>query len=288
MDISAEESKASRLQEQLQQSEPKRLKLNLSKPQPLAQPVAASSSPSAGLYPPAFAGVNQIHGDIPLSEFSNYTTWIGEVGDVLEADPEIMDEPSWDEYGESPPHLSDEDLAKVDYDSDKFELERLVAMGAVRHPRADEDISTYETLTTKIVRDWRRRPGWTRRSRLVAREFRSWTPWTQELFAPASCLSVVHSFISLALSKGLEITTLDIKDAYLNVKQKAPVIIQVDAELFGDGERGQVPFILERLLPGQHVAASEWFSYMKFFCWEMRLAGLCERAHALPSQRSRK
>ena len=194
----------------------------------------------------------------------------------MEADPEIMDEPSWDEYGESPPHLSDEDLAKVDYDSDKFELERLVAMGAVRPPRTDEDISTYETLTTKIVRDWRRRPGWTRRSRLVAREFRSWTPWTQELFAPASCLSVVHSFISLALSKGLEITTLDIKDAYLNVKQKAPVIIQVDAELFGDGERGQVPFILERLLPGQRVAASEWFGYMKDLLGKCGLQGFAK------------
>ena len=45
------------------------------------------------------------------------------------------------------------------------------------HDPAYEDdfkgISNHELLTTKLVRDWRKRPNWVRRSRLVAREFRT-------------------------------------------------------------------------------------------------------------------
>ena len=63
--------------------------------------------------------------------------------------------------------------------------------------------------------------------------------------------------MAVALSKNLELATIDIKDAYLNVSQKAPVVIEVEASLLGDGQSG------ERLLPGQRVAASEWFNFMK-------------------------
>ena len=125
--------------------------------------------------------------------------------------------------------LLPDELAKVDLESDRLELTCPIEMGAVRAPHDDEDSSGYGFLTR------RKRPGWIRRSRLVAREFRTWTPWTQELFAPASSLAVVHSVLALAMSKGLEVVTLDIKDAYLNVPQKAPVIIEVDAQLLGDG-----------------------------------------------------
>ena len=136
-------------------------------------------------------------------------------------------------------------------------------MGALRAPRPEEDIGGYARLTTKIVRDWRKRPMWVRRSRLVAREFRTWAPWTEELFAPSSSLGAVHQLISIAMAKGLEVTTIDVKDAYLNVPQKAPVVITVDRSLVEDGGVGEAPFILERLLPGQRVAAAEWFQYVK-------------------------
>ena len=66
--------------------------------------------------------------------------------------------------------------------------------------------------------------SWVRRSRLVARERRTWSPWSQELFAPASSLAVVHGLMAYAQAKGLEIVTLDVKDAYLNVPQRNPVM----------------------------------------------------------------
>ena len=186
----------------------------------LNRPGGSGGLPS-GLFPPGFAGVRQVHGDVPLSEFSSCDEWLDEVGEVLDKDLYESDLINWDAEGESPPVLEPSKLAQVDLESDRHELTRLLEMGVVRPPREHEDVSPYGFLTTKIVRDWRKRPGWTRRSRLVAREFRSWTPWTQDLFAPASSLAVVHSLMAAALSKNLELATIDIKDAYLNVSHKA-------------------------------------------------------------------
>ncbi|OLP76333.1 Copia protein [Symbiodinium microadriaticum] len=136
-------------------------------------------------------------------------------------------------------------------------------MGVLRRPADGENTESYTRLTTKVVRDWRRRPGWTRRSRLVAREFRTGSPWTEELFAPASSLGVVHSFLVWAISAGLEVVSLDIKDAYLQVPQPSPAIITVDARIFSEEATGQVTYVLERLLPGQRVGASSWYNYAK-------------------------
>ena len=190
-----------------------------------------------------------------MDELSSSGDWINDVEDVLEADP--TDELLWDYDGESPPQLSAQELSKLDLKSDLIEVERLVAMGVLREIKPGENVTEYSLLSTKVVRDWRKRPRWVTRSRLVAREFKTWTPWSQELFAPASSLGVVHSLMALAQSKGLELVTLDIKDAYLNVPQKTKVIIQVDAALFGDSGGGLITFALDRLLPGQRVAASE-------------------------------
>ena len=79
--------------------------------------------------------------------------------------------------------------------------------------------------------------------------------------------------MALAQSRGLELVTLDIKDAYLNVPQKAKVIIQVAAALFGIPEGGFITFALERLLPGQRIAASEWFCFIKETLGEAGLQG---------------
>ena len=38
-----------------------------------------------------------------------------------------------------------------------------------------------------------------------------------------------------------------------------------------DGGVGEAPFILERLLPGQRVAAAEWFQYVKEMLVEAKL-----------------
>ena len=160
------------------------------------------------------------------------------------------------------PEVTEEELVLIDRRADLVELERLMNMGVARFPNKGEDLSEHELLTTKLVRDWRKRPGWTRRARLVAREFRTLSAWTSDMFAPASSLAVVHTLIAYALTNGLELTTLDVKDAYLNVDQPSKVVIQVSADLFEEGGLGTKTLVLEKLLPGQRVeepaAGTRW------------------------------
>ncbi|CAE7593484.1 unnamed protein product [Symbiodinium sp. CCMP2456] len=189
--------------------------------------------------------------------------WLDDVGEALWGEAEGDDpDDALALDGEKPPDVSAEELARLDLVSDRHEVERLLSMNAIRRPKDGEDLSKYSRLSTKLVRDWRKRPMWVRRSRLVAREFKSWSPWSQELFAPSSSLAVCHGLIAQAQAFGLELTTLDQKDAYLNVPQKAPVIIEVDSRAFEDGPCRMEQFILERLLPGQRVAAGEWFGFI--------------------------
>ncbi|CAE7268415.1 unnamed protein product, partial [Symbiodinium sp. CCMP2592] len=249
---------------------PKRPRLLLDRPGVTPSPLAASpaGSPQGPLYPPSFAGVRHVHGDIPLEEWSNHEDWIDEVGEALEADigDDVWDvdpPPEWDPEAEKAPELSEEDLAKVDRASDLAEVTRLQKMGVLREPKPGERIESYTRLTTKLVRDWRRRPGWTRRSRLVAREFRGNSPYTAELFAPASTLGTTHAFLIWAISHNLEVVSLDIKDAYLQVDQPNPAVIMVDSGILNDGREGLIPFVLEKLLPGQRIGASAWYDFAK-------------------------
>ncbi|CAE7303029.1 unnamed protein product [Symbiodinium sp. CCMP2456] len=195
---------------------------------------------------------------------ASWETWIEEVGDALVNEEENFDvDDAYIFDGERPPDLSFEELYMMDLESDKKELDRLEGMGVLRRVKPDEDVTSYAFLTTKVVRDWRRRPTWVRRSRLVAREFKSWSSWSQELFAPASTLATINSLITVAMAEDLEVVSIDIKDAYLNVKQRAPVVIHVDGRLMGHDTAEPVAFILERMLPGQRAAAGEWFLFMK-------------------------
>ncbi|CAE7403195.1 unnamed protein product, partial [Symbiodinium microadriaticum] len=258
--VAMEVAKSSRsLESEAPPATPKRPRLLLDRP-PGSSPSAASPD---SLYPPGFAGVRTVHGDVCPEEASCAEQWLDEVGESLweEAEPEDLESEVLHD-GEKPPEVTPEELLKLDLASDRHEVERLMQMGAIRHPNASEDLSSYSRLTTKVVRDWRKRPTWVRRSRLVAREFKSWSPWTQDLFAPASSLAICHGLIAQAQALGLELTTLDVKDAYLNVPQKAPVVIEIDSRVFEEGPSRMVPFVLERLLPGQRVAAGEWFGFI--------------------------
>ena len=200
---------------------PKRPRLLLDRP---ASSPQAGSSPGAGgsLYPPGYAGVNNVHGDLLPEELADFSNWAEELQESMFEESELAGEFGatwWDEEAEKPPDLSEDELKAVDREADKTEITRLIATGVARWPGEQEDVSGYQVLTTKVVRDWRKRPGWLRRSRLVGREFRTMSAYTQELFAPASSLGAVHMFISWALSKNLQLTTIDVKDAYLNVPQ---------------------------------------------------------------------
>ncbi|CAE7944736.1 unnamed protein product, partial [Symbiodinium sp. KB8] len=217
------------------------------------------------LYPPGYAGVSMVHGDIMPQELAGYEEWDEDLQEAMVEESELAGEFEawWDEDGETPPELSEEELRVVDNEADKKEITRLIQMGVARWPAEGEDVSGYQVLTTKVVRDWRKRPGWLRRSRLVGREFRTMAAYTQELFAPASTLASVHMFISWAVSKGLEVTTIDVKDAYLNVPQPSPVTIQVEKSMFGGDTPGTVTLVLDRLLPGQRIGASAWYGYAR-------------------------
>ena len=242
---------------------PKRARLLLDRPQ--GSPQSVPPAPPGQLYPPGYAGIAMVHGDVPPEELAGYDEWGEDLCETLAEESELAGELEtwWDADGENPPELSEDELRLIDSEADRKEITRLIHMGVARWPAEGEDVSGYQVLTTKVVRDWRKRPGWLRRSRLVGREFRTMAAYTQELFAPASTLATVHMFISWALSKGLEITTIDVKDAYLNVPQPSPVTIQVERRMFGENAPGTVTLVLDKLLPGQRIGASAWYGYAR-------------------------
>ena len=164
-------------------SVPKRPRLLLDRP-PAGSPMSSSS-----LYLPGFAGISRVHGDVPLDEWSEWEEWFEDVADALDEA-----EAQWTEDGydwEKPPTMSEEALLALDIEADRVELDRLLSMGVVRELALGEDTAQFSLLTTKMVRDWRKRPMWKRRSRLVAREFKRWSEWSQELFAPSSSLGTI-------------------------------------------------------------------------------------------------
>ena len=77
-------------------------------------------------------------------------------------------------------------------------------------------------LSSKFVCDWRWRDDkWTRRSRLVARKFRSLAPDLDDLCSPASISSTTKLLAAMAAtSEDLKLYSLDISDACLMVPQK--------------------------------------------------------------------
>ena len=240
---------------------PKRPRLLLDRP--AGGDPGAASSPSSSLYPPGFAGVRRVHGDVPTEELVGFDGWSEDMVETMALENDAA--AAWEEEvdDDKPPDPTPEELWAIDREADFVEVTRLMQMGVASLPKPGEETSGYPRLTTKMVRDWRKRPTWVRRSRLVGREFRFLSEWTAELFAPASSLAMVHSLISVAMARGLEIVTLDVKDAYLNVDQPHPVLIEVDRSVFGEEGGGTVDLVLDKLLPGQRIGASAWFGYAK-------------------------
>ena len=244
---------------------PKRPRLLLDRP-PGRSPGSAAS-PASGLYPPGYAGVNMVVGDVGLDESSDFGGWSEELKEAMVDESEhagsYYQEVVWDDEAEHAPELTEAELAQVDSEADRKEAGRLLEMGVIRWPREGEDLAEYQSLTTKVVRDWRRRPNGVRRSRLVGREFRTMSAYTQELFAPASTLAATHAFLAVALTRKLEVCTFDFKDAYLQVDQPVPMTIEVAASMFGADRQGTVTLVLDKLLPGQRIGASAWFGFAK-------------------------
>ena len=69
-----------------------------------------------------------------------------------------------------------------------------------------------------------------KRSCLVTNERRTWSPLSQELFAPS--LAVGQGLMVFSQAQGLETVILDVKDADLNFPQ-LNLVIGVDGRFFG-------------------------------------------------------
>ena len=91
---------------------------------------------------------------------------------------------------------------------------------------------------------------------------------------PSISLGVVHSFLIWAISAGLEVVGLDIKDAYLQVPQPAPAI-------------GEVTYVLERLLPKQRIGASAWYHFAKDLLKEVGMENYVKEPTLFRSQPSK-
>ena len=112
--------------------------------------------------------------------------------------------------------------------------------------------------------DWRKRDSeWKRRCRIVCREFRAGAASNEETFSPTTGPAAVRMMTALHLIFGWELTSLDIKDAFLQVSQKVLMYAEISPwikRLLGLNE--DCVWKVEKCLPGQRAAAEQWFSHL--------------------------
>ena len=83
MDVSEDKAKASNASTEPPAAEATRLLLER-RQAPGESTRPASSSPTSTLYPPGYAGVNRMHGDISADELSKCEEWVEDISEVLE------------------------------------------------------------------------------------------------------------------------------------------------------------------------------------------------------------
>ena len=193
--------------------------------------------------------------EVDIEEFGGLEAEIEDEEEVVENydGEETLDEevPTWShEFEEGPPKLEEHELEAVDRQSRKTEIERLMDIKVLKPiSEAQATNGRYKHLSTKIVCDWRHRDGqWKRRGRLVAREFRWLTDYDlAALFSPTGVASTVKLLSALFVSTDHYcLGSVDIGDAYLQVEQDEPTIVEVDGKWY---ELGYT-------LPGQRTGSS--------------------------------
>ena len=196
---------------------------------------------------------------------------------------QCSDEALWFKDLGREPDLSAEELYELDRIADEVEVSRLIRKAVLRPVSEQDDVRSMKSLSTKMVRTWRRkRRGnqsyYLRRSRLVAREFK-WLEEKQGLFSPSTTTNVVKLIPVLFLMWRMTrpdttyaIASIDVKDAYLEVPQEEPVIAGLPADYVGTGK-----YVFLRCVPGQRDGAQRWFSYyVSFLKSEMPLTACVE------------
>ncbi|CAE7237776.1 unnamed protein product [Symbiodinium sp. CCMP2592] len=155
-------------------------------------------------------------------------------------------------YDLGPPELSPEELGELDEQMQKKEIDRLLGMGVLKAMMPEEREGKVK-LQCKYVLDWRFRNGWVRRARLVAKEYRFLEPTLADLYSPAS-VACSHKLLGCLFVSGqqLELVSIDVTDAYLQVEQRRPTYIQTP---IGDLE------LLYTLL-GQRTGSRDWYDHL--------------------------
>ena len=132
------------------------------------------------------------------------------------------------EFPEKPPELDYDQLFEVGSKAADTELLRLIDLGVLKETK-NVNVDDYAVLQTKLVYDWRwRGEKWTRRARLVAKDFYWMDPKKSDSFAPAGGQSLLRLVPAIAQPKGWRLVTLDVKDAYLMCGQprKAKIVLE--------------------------------------------------------------
>ena len=162
-------------------------------------------------------------------------------------------------------------------------------------PFADIQQEVYKWLTTKIVMDWRFRDSigfepegdeqkedrfWQRRARLVARKYKT-EDKREDVFSPATSPGITKLAPILALLNQWAIYSVDVKDEFLQVPQRTPVLCRVPEEAMNVVQELLESWCwrLGRVLPGQRDASSLWSDY----CDELLVQEGFERSVGSPS-----
>ena len=206
-----------------------------------------------------------------------------------------------------PPDIEEESLQALDDQATIKEITRLTKMEVVELINIEgqeDDESKY--LTTKLVLDWRFRDAdgfqleegadskavsiercWQRRSRLVAREYKT-VEKRDDVFSPATSPALTKIIPMLCLAYNWSIWSVDVKDAFLQVPQKVKLLCRIPSEAEAIvAKMMEVPvdslqhfrWKLKRVLPGQRDAALLWSD----FCDDLLKSEGLERSTANPA-----
>ena len=159
------------------------------------------------------------------------------------------------------PCLTEDELLRLDTIADALELKRLHEMQVLTDASAMP--ADAKILSTRFVRTWRDKIGktgepiWLRRSRFVAREFALMESERDSLFSPASSNIAARvlpaMFLDMKQHSNSIMLSIDVKDAFLTVKQQRPTIVNCQ---LADGRT--LSYGLGRVLPGQRDGSLLW------------------------------
>ena len=216
------------------------------------------SKKSKALYPPTFAGqVRQVIEDVEI-----YVDEEPEVEWEIEDEFDQIDLTEFTEK-DGPPEVSGEQLEALDREAMLKEVEKLKEMEVIGSIPTDMSTDDALQLDTKNVFDWRYRQNqWTRRCRIVAREFKD-SVSTVDTFAPTTPWSGVRTLLAMSTVMKLKVAVFDVSDAFLSVPQQEFVVIKIPEWIrqLNDDEHNEEFWMLKRCLPGQRNAALRWNDY---------------------------